>query len=110
MLTYINGKFCNLEQANVSVNDRGYQFGDAVYEVILYNSGTFLDLEGHLKRLRKSISRIDFKFNITDSVIKTVMKRLVVENKIKYGSIYIQVSRGTFSRDHSYFNIPLKPY
>ena len=109
MLTYINGKFCNLEQANISVNDRGYQFGDAVYEVILYNNGTFLDLEGHLTRLRKSISRIDFKLNITNSVIKTIMKRLVVENKIKYGSIYIQVSRGTFSRDHSYFNMPLKP-
>ena len=109
MLSYVNNKFCSLDKANVSVNDRGYQFGDAVYEVILYKNGKFLDLEGHLKRLRDSMSRIDFKLDVSDSAIKTIIKRLVIENNIRYGSIYIQVSRGEYSRDHSYFNMPLKP-
>ena len=109
MLSYVNNKFCSLAKAKISVNDRGYQFGDAVYEVILYKDGKFLDLEGHLKRLRKSMSRIDFALNISDSAIKTIIKRLVTENNLKYGSIYIQVSRGEYSRDHSYFNMPLKP-
>ncbi len=109
MIAYVNNKFCNVEEAYVSVNDRGYQFGDAVYEVILYKSNKFLDLEGHLKRLRKSMSRIDFELKFSDSVLITIMKRLVVENNIKYGSVYIQVSRGEYTRDHSYFNMPLKP-
>ena len=109
MLSYVNNKFCSLAKAKISVNDRGYQFGDAVYEVILYKDGKFLDLEGHLKRLRKSMSRIDFTLNISDSAIKTIIKRLVTENNLKYGSIYIQVSRGEYSRDHSYFNMPLNP-
>ena len=109
MLSYVNNKFCSLNDAKISVNDRGYQFGDAVYEVILYKDGNFLDLESHLKRLRKSMSRIDFELNISDSAIKTIIKRLVTENNLKYGSIYIQVSRGEHSRDHSYFNMPLNP-
>ena len=109
MLSYVNNKFCSLDKAQVSVNDRGYQFGDAVYEVIYYKNGKFLDLEGHLKRLRISMSRIDFELKYSDSAIITIMKRLVAENNIKHGSIYIQVSRGEYSRDHSYFNMPLKP-
>ena len=109
MISYVNNKFCSLDKANVSVNDRGYQFGDAVYEVILYKNGQFLDLEGHLKRLRDSMSRIDFKLDVSNAAIKTIIKRLVIENNIRYGSIYIQVSRGEYSRDHSYFNMPLKP-
>ena len=109
MLSYVNNKFCSLDKAKVSVNDRGYQFGDAVYEVILYKDGKFLDLDGHLKRLRKSMSMIDFKLNISDLAIKTIIKRLVIENKLQYGSIYIQVSRGEYLRDHSYFNMPLNP-
>ena len=109
MLSYVNNKFCSLNEAKISVNDRGYQFGDAVYEVIFYKNGKFLDLEGHLKRLRTSMFRIDFELKISDSAIITIMKRLVAANDIKHGSIYIQVSRGEYSRDHSYFNKPLKP-
>jgi len=109
MLCYVNNNFCSLNKAQISVNDRGYQFGDAVYEVIYYKNGKFLDLVGHLKRLRLSMSRIDFKLKYSDSAIITIMKRLVAENNIKHGSIYIQVSRGEYSRDHSYFNMPLKP-
>ena len=109
MLSYVNNKFCSLEKAQISVNDRGYQFGDAVYEVIYYKNGKFLDLDGHLKRLRISMSRIDFELKYSDSAIITIMKRLVTENHIKHGSIYIQVSRGEYSRDHSYYNMTLKP-
>ena len=109
MLSYVKNKFCSLDNAYISVNDRGYQFGDAVYEVIFYKKGIFLDLDGHLKRLRNSISRIDFELKVSDSAIKTIMKRLVTENNIKNGSVYIQVSRGEFTRDHNYFNMPLKP-
>ena len=68
MLSYVNNKFCSIDKAQISVNDRGYQFGDAVYEVIYYKNGKFLDLEGHLKRLRISMSRIDFELNYSEGI------------------------------------------
>ena len=106
---FVNGEYTEYINSKVHIEDRGYQFGDAVYEVVYYKNGKFLDLKGHLKRLRISMSRIDFELKFSDSAIITIMKRLVAENNIKHGSIYIQVSRGEYSRDHSYFNMPLKP-
>ena len=49
-ISYIDGNYCNIKNAKISVNDRGYHFGDAVYEVILYNNGIFYDYEGHISR------------------------------------------------------------
>ncbi len=109
LLLYIDGKFCFENEAYVSVNDRGYQFGDSVYEVIVYQNGNFLDIHGHLRRLRSSLDRIDFNLNISDEAIKVIMHRLMKKNLISFGSVYIQVSRGSFKRDHSYVNMPLKP-
>ena len=109
LFLYLDGKFCHQEDAHVSINDRGYQFGDSVYEVILYKNGYFLDMIGHIKRLRKSLLRIDFNLEISDKAIEVIMHRLMKENKITYGSVYIQVSRGSFARDHSYINMRLKP-
>ena len=51
MLSYVNNKFCSLDKAQISVNDRGYQFGDAVYEVIYYKNGKFFKLV-HLMNLK----------------------------------------------------------
>ncbi len=109
LFLYLDGKFCYEEDAHISINDRGYQFGDSVYEVILYKNGYFLDMIGHIKRLRKSLLRIDFNLEISDKAIEVIMHRLMKENKITYGSVYIQVSRGSFARDHSYINMRLKP-
>ena len=109
LFLYLDGKFCYEENAHISLNDRGYQFGDAVYEVIMYKNGYFLDMIGHIKRLRKSLLRIDFNLEISDNAIEVIMHRLMKENKITYGSVYIQVSRGSYARDHSYINMKLKP-
>ena len=42
-ISYVNGLYCNIQDAKININDRGYHFGDAVYEVILYNDGVFYD-------------------------------------------------------------------
>ena len=62
MLSYVNNKFCFLNEAKISVNDRGYQFGDAVYEVIFYKNGRFLDLEGHIEqtKVQKALEELSF--------------------------------------------------
>ena len=54
-ISYVNGLYCNIQEAKININDRGYHFGDAVYEVILYNNGIFYDYDGHIKRLFNSL-------------------------------------------------------
>ncbi len=108
-ISYINGVYCNHQNAKVSINDRGYHFGDAVYEVIFYNNGVFYDYEGHITRLYKSLKMIDIKFHISKQQLKIIIKNLIRINRVEFGSIYIQVSRGIAERNHSYFKLNSKP-
>ncbi len=106
---YVDGKYCNKINAKTFIDDRGYQFGDSVYEVIIYREGIFLDLEGHIKRLRNSLKSLDFIFKMSNQSLLIIIKHLLRINKINFGSIYIQISRGICERDHSYHNMKLKP-
>ena len=108
-ISYIDGVYCNIKDAKISLNDRGYHFGDAVYEVIFYNNGIFYDFDGHIKRLFNSLKLINIKFNLSKQQLKIIIKNLFKLNRVNFGSIYIQVSRGVADRDHSYFKLNLKP-
>ena len=108
-ISYTNGVYCNNQNAKISINDRGYHFGDAVYEVIFYNNGVFYDYEGHIKRLFNSLKLINIKFHLSEQQLKIIIKNLIKLNRINFGSIYIQVSRGVADRNHSYFNLKSKP-
>ena len=107
--SYVDGRYCLKNTAKTYINDRGYQFGDAVYEVILYREGTFFDLNGHLARLRNSLKSLDINLKISNKSLLIITKHLIRINKIKIGSIYIQVSRGVYERDHSYINMKMNP-
>mgnify|MGYP001379125191 CR=1 FL=1 len=108
-ISYIDGNYCNIKNAKISVNDRGYHFGDAVYEVILYNNGIFYDYEGHITRLFNSLKLINIKFHLSKEQLKIIIKNLFKLNRVSFGSIYIQVSRGVADRNHSYFELNSKP-
>ena len=108
-ISYVNGLYCNIQDAKININDRGYHFGDAVYEVILYNKGIFYDYDGHIKRLFNSLKLINIKFHLSDQQLKIIIKNLFRLNRVNFGSIYIQVSRGIADRNHSYFNLHSKP-
>ncbi len=108
-ISYVNGLYCNIQDAKISINDRGYHFGDAVYEVILYNNGIFYDYEGHIKRLFNSLKLINIKFHLSEQQLKIIIKNLFKLNRVNFGSIYIQVSRGVADRNHSYFGLYSKP-
>ena len=108
-ISYIDGNYCNIKNAKISVNDRGYHFGDAVYEVILYNNGIFYDYEGHISRLFNSLKLINIKFHLSKEQLKIIIKNLFKLNRVNFGSIYIQVSRGVADRNHSYFELKTKP-
>ncbi len=108
-ISYVNGLYCNIQDARISINDRGYHFGDAVYEVILYNNGVFYDYEEHIKRLFNSLKLINIKFHLSEQQLKIIIKNLFKLNRVNFGSIYIQVSRGVAERNHSYFGLYSKP-
>ena len=108
-ISYVNGLYCNIQEAKININDRGYHFGDAVYEVILYNNGVFYDYDGHIKRLFNSLKLINIKFHLSAQQLKIIIKNLFRLNKVNFGSIYIQVSRGVADRNHSYFGLNSKP-
>lgn len=108
-ISYVNGLYCNIQEAKININDRGYHFGDAVYEVILYNNGIFYDYDGHIKRLFNSLKLINIKFHLSEQQLKIIIKNLFRLNRVNFGSIYIQVSRGVADRNHSYFGLNSKP-
>ena len=108
-ISYVNGLYCNIQEAKININDRGYHFGDAVYEVILYNNGVFYDYDGHIKRLFNSLKLINIKFHLSAQQLKIIIKNLFKLNRVNFGSIYIQVSRGVADRNHSYFGLNSKP-
>ena len=108
-ISYVDGVYCNIQDAKIHINDRGYHFGDAVYEVILYNNGIFYDYGGHINRLFNSLKLINIKFHLSEQQLKIIIKNLFKLNRVNFGSIYIQVSRGIADRNHSYFKLNSKP-
>ncbi len=108
-ISYINGDYCYSENAKTHINDRGYHFGDAVYEVIVFNKNSFYDYDEHINRLFRSLASIDINFNYSSNTLKIIIKNLIKINKAKFGSVYLQVSRGVANRNHSYNNLNLKP-
>ena len=92
MLSYVNNKFCYLDKAKISVNDRGYQFGDGVYEVVLLINGKMADCEGHLKRLNRSLFKLKMKSPLSEGALRQIMARLTRLNRLKTGIIYIQIN------------------
>ena len=108
-ITYIDGKYLNYEDSKIHVNDRGYHFGDAVYEVIVFNKNIFYDYDGHIQRLFKSLKSLEIKFSLSSSSLKIIINNLIRLNKAIIGSVYIQVSRGVAERNHSFHDLNIKP-
>ena len=108
-LSYVDGNYYNYADSKVHINDRGYHFGDAVYEVILFNDGVFYDFDAHINRLFNSLKSIEIEFSFTKKTIELIVKNLIRLNRVTFGSVYIQVSRGVAERNHTYDNLKVKP-
>lgn len=99
-IAYMNGIFSSLADAKVSVEDRGFQFGDGVYEVIAVYGGRPFLLDRHMRRLRTSAAAIaipyDFEANPLDEVIALGLRKSEYANAL----VYIQLTRGAAPRSH----------
>ncbi|WP_243291757.1 D-amino-acid transaminase [Bacillus sp. FJAT-47783] len=98
----LNGKFIERSEAKVDIEDRGYQFGDGVYEVIrVYNGKMFTPIE-HLDRLLESGKKIDLNIPYTVDELKQLLEVMIIKNKLEQGIVYMQFTRGVSARNHEY--------
>lgn len=105
---YLNGEFIPLEDAKISVLDRGFTFGDGVYEVFLVYQKKIFRLAEHLQRLNNSLAAIYMQNPHSDSDWEKILTALVDKNTAADQSLYLQVTRGVSDRDHS-IQIATKP-
>jgi len=93
-VAYLNGQFLALEQAQVSVLDRGFLFADGIYEVAAVIDGHLVDSAAHLARLERSAGEIGISLPISPAQIEAVQKDLVARNSLGEGLVYLQLTRG----------------
>lgn len=99
-IAYVNGAYQRTSEAAVSIEDRGYQFADAVYEVWSVFDGRLADLSGHLNRLERSLSELQIAMPMPRTSLLVVLNEVIRRNRIREGLVYLQVSRGVAPRDH----------
>jgi D-alanine transaminase len=102
-IVYLNGELMPIENAKVSVLDRGFLFGDGVYEVIPAYGGHLLRLSEHLQRLQNSLDAIGLHNPVSGDQWREILNELLNQNPADDQSVYLHVSRGaTPQRDHSF--------
>jgi len=101
-LAWIDGHFMPLEQAMVPVEDRGYQFGDGVYEVVRTYHGKPFRMEAHLARLERSAQAIGLTLPCRPSDWRTLVTEGLARAGYADSKIYLQVTRGVAPRDHAF--------
>ncbi|NPV71154.1 MAG: D-amino-acid transaminase [Firmicutes bacterium] len=100
-MVYVNGRFVRYCEATVSIEDRGYQFADGIYEVIRVYGGKVFMLDEHLQRLARSAAAIDLPLPDLTALRRDALE-LLTRNGFPDSIIYIQVTRGACPRRHQY--------
>jgi len=99
---YVNGRYLPFRHAKVHVEDRGYQFADGVYEVCEVRGGRLIDERRHLERLQRSLKEIKIPLPMSVRALGVVLREIVSRNRIGYGIVYLQITRGVARRDHAF--------
>jgi D-alanine transaminase len=109
-LVYLNGSHLPLSQAGVSVLDRGFIFGDGIYEVVpVYYQQPFR-MQEHLDRLDRSLAKIEIAQPMSREQWQSLIAELLSKQpKRDHVMVYIQVTRGVAKRDHAFPNPPVRP-
>ncbi|MEW6449897.1 MAG: D-amino-acid transaminase [Pseudomonadota bacterium] len=108
-IAYVNGRYLPLREASVNVEDRGYQFSDGVYEVCEVLGGKLVDERRHIERLQRSLSELRIAMPMTPAALSVVFHEVVRRNRIHWGIVYLQVTRGVSRRDHAFPPAGTKP-
>ena len=106
---YVNGRYLPFRDAKVHIEDRGYQFGDGVYEVCEVRGGRLIDERRHMIRLQRSLDALRIRAPMSPRSLSVVLHEVVRRNRIGYGNVYLQVTRGVARRDHGFPAPQVKP-
>ncbi len=98
-IVFLNGEFCEAQDAKVSIFDRGYIFGDGIYEVVPVIQGKVIDKEPFFERLESSLEKISLKAPYNRQEIVAILDALIAKNGLVEGGIYMQVTRGVAPRE-----------
>ncbi|KQL32563.1 D-amino-acid transaminase [Psychrobacillus sp. FJAT-21963] len=97
-----NDQIVNEEEVKIGYEDRGYQFGDGIYEVIKIYNGDVFTAKEHIDRLYASADKIQLVIPYTKDVLHKMLYDLIETNEVQNGHIYLQVTRGTSARQHNF--------
>jgi D-alanine transaminase len=106
---YVNGVFGPLSEAKISVLDRGFIFGDGIYEVVPIYKGKTFRMAQHLARLERSLANLRIQNPMTKPQWEALVKELTDRNAEPTSMVYIQVTRGVAKRDHAFPVPPVEP-
>lgn len=101
-IVYVNGAYVPYEQAAVHVEDRGYQFGDGIYEVVPVLNGRFANMAHHMARLDRSLREMRMPWPMAVTALRHVMGEVVRRSALRDGMVYMQVTRGVQPRNHAF--------
>ncbi|NYF25217.1 D-amino-acid transaminase [Sporosarcina sp. JAI121] len=106
---FSDGQFTKREELTISIDDRGYYFGDGVYEVIKVYGGELYTAKEHIDRLFQSAAKIKMTIPYADVQIMEIARELVKANNILTGHIYLQITRGSAPRLHQFPDPSVQP-
>jgi len=109
-VVYLNGQFLPKDQALISPDDRGFLFGDSVYEVARWYGGYFFDLPGHTGRFRRSMKETNMVWE-DEAKLEEIFEELIERNGLgaDCAIVYFQATRGVAPRNHAFPDPPVKP-
>jgi len=98
-IAYVNGRYLPRERGSISIEDRGFQFADGVYEVCEVRGGRLIDERRHVTRLDRSLSELRIARPMTSAALAIVMRETIRRNRVRDGIVYVQITRGIARRD-----------
>jgi D-alanine transaminase len=108
-IAYVNGRYLPRAEAKVSIEDRGFQFADGVYEVCEVKAGRLIDERRHMARLARSLAELRIAPPLTAPALSVVMRETVRRNRVRDGIVYVQITRGAARRDFPFPPAGTKP-
>ena len=108
-IAYVNGRYLPRAQAAVSIEDRGYNFADGVYEVCEVRGGRLIYERRHIDRLKRSLAELQIAEPMSPAALGHILRETVHRNRVRDGIVYVQVSRGIARRDHAFPPAGTKP-
>lgn len=101
-IAYVNGRYMPHRKATVHIEDRGYQFGDGVYEVLPIQNGVLIDADLHFSRLARSLHELSIVTRMPERSLRAIVANVIRENRVQNGIVYVQITRGVARRDHAF--------